>query len=153
MQLLSAAKFSLPAMSRRVSPPDDSPEPSDHFEIVSIDEGATALKSRQPRNLAVLTFDDGYYDFFHNAFPELASRSLPATVYLPTFHTDSGSRFPWDARFADFQSVRPMRWEEVESVARTDRITIGSHTHTHRRLDCIRLHELEQEIRTCEECS
>lgn len=181
MQLLSAAKLSLLAMSRRVSSPADSPEPrlvivayhrvgsgtdafidvplplfreqlsylADHFDIVSIDEAATALKAGEPRNLAVLTFDDGYYDFYRNALPELAARGLPATVYMPTFYTDSGSRFPWDARFASFKSVRPMRWEELETVARSERITIGSHTHTHRRLDCIGLNELEQELRTC----
>ena len=42
-----------------------------------------------------LTIDDGYRDFYDHAFPELASRSLPATLFLTTGFLDDSARYPW----------------------------------------------------------
>ena len=120
-----------------------------NYEIVSLDEAVNTIQSAGLRNnMAVLTFDDGYYDFYTNALPVLQRRNLPATLYLATYFIETQKRFPWDAKFCpnEWPSVRPLTWKELEELAELDLVTIGSHTHTHPRLDRINPHELEREI-------
>ena len=49
--------------------------------------------------LCVLTFDDGWYDFYHYAFPILKKYNAPATVFLPTDFIDSKDWF-WTDQLA-----------------------------------------------------
>jgi len=121
-----------------------------NYEIVSLDEAIHIIQTGRLRDkIAVLTFDDGYYDFYANALPILQKRNIPATLYLATYFIETGKRFPWDARFSatEWPSVRPLSWKELEELARLDLITIGSHTHTHARLDLIDPDGLHQEIK------
>jgi peptidoglycan/xylan/chitin deacetylase (PgdA/CDA1 family) len=46
------------------------------------------------KGLVVLTFDDGYTDFAANAIPELASKEIPATIFVTTGFI--GAPFWWD---------------------------------------------------------
>jgi peptidoglycan/xylan/chitin deacetylase (PgdA/CDA1 family) len=60
----------------------------DHFNIISINDIAT-LPGRNDlhvkgKPLCVLTFDDGWHDFYNHAFPILKTYGAKATVFLPT---------------------------------------------------------------------
>lgn len=57
-----------------------------HYDFISLDEALAALSGagRLRRDGVVLTFDDGYRDFYDNALPLLRAYSLPATIFVPT---------------------------------------------------------------------
>jgi peptidoglycan/xylan/chitin deacetylase (PgdA/CDA1 family) len=56
------------------------------YRIVSLDELAAALESGEPvpRDVAAITFDDGYQDVYEHAFPVLRRRGLPAALFVVT---------------------------------------------------------------------
>lgn len=56
------------------------------FDVVSLETAVHFLDDKQKaaRPMAVITFDDGYLDFYEEAFPILNDMGLPATVFLPT---------------------------------------------------------------------
>ncbi len=51
----------------------------------------------------VLTFDDGWYDFYTNCFPILKAHEVPATVFLPTDFIGSENFFWTDRLSSLFQ--------------------------------------------------
>lgn len=54
------------------------------YRFVSLSEiGETASGARRCEAIAV-TFDDGYRDFYHNAFPLLKEKGIPAAVFVVT---------------------------------------------------------------------
>ena len=57
-----------------------------HYEFVSLDEIGSRLETGigSTRPAAAVTFDDGYSDVYHNAFPLLMKKGIPATVFVVT---------------------------------------------------------------------
>lgn len=68
------------------------------YNIVSASEvSAWIMNGRQlPSRAALITFDDGYYDNYSNAFPVLQKRNLPAIIFLATDYMESSNPFYWD---------------------------------------------------------
>lgn len=64
------------------------------YNIISLQEAVHLLNHciAIPENSIVITFDDGYRDFYHNAFPILRKYGVPATVFLTTRCIDSEER-------------------------------------------------------------
>jgi peptidoglycan/xylan/chitin deacetylase (PgdA/CDA1 family) len=56
------------------------------FDFVSLDDLGAWLEGKKhfARSVAAITFDDGYADFYHHAFPLLQRKGIPAAVFVPT---------------------------------------------------------------------
>lgn len=74
------------------------------------------------RDVAVITFDDGYHDVLDHAAPLLAARGLPATVFVTTGSVGTGRPLPHDRIFALVRRAREARVRILEAVA-PDRLT------------------------------
>ncbi len=116
----------------------------------------TSAFSRQPSALAsrpvALTFDDGFRDFYTQAFPVLQEFGFTATVFLPTaFIGDTRHTFAPRSGTSAF-SLQPsalkecLTWSEVRELHRAG-IEFGSHTVTHPQLADLSWTSVIQEIR------
>ena len=98
-----------------------------------------------PERPVVLTFDDGFADFYTNALPVLQQCGFTATLYIATGFIGSTSR--WLAR--EGEATRPMlTWAQVNEIGACG-IECGGHTHWHPQLDTLPLAEARDEIVRC----
>jgi peptidoglycan/xylan/chitin deacetylase (PgdA/CDA1 family) len=86
----------------------------------------------------VLTFDDGFQDFYRTAFPILQQHGFGATVYLPTAFIGETPR--------QFKHRACLTWSEVDALHRAG-IEFGSHTVNHPPLVDLEWGEIERELR------
>lgn len=102
-------------------------------------------RSALPERPVVLTFDDGFADFFPNALPVLQQYNFTATLYIATGFIGSTSR--WLAR--EGEATRPMlTWDQVSKINACG-IECGGHSHWHPQLDTLPLVEAREEIVHC----
>ncbi len=87
----------------------------------------------------VITFDDGFQDFYSNAFPILSRHSFSATMFLPTAYI---GRTP-----QSFKGVECLTWGQVREL-RNKGVEFGSHTATHPQLKSLPAVDVEHEVRT-----
>ena len=78
-------------------------------------------------HLAAITFDDGYRDFYDNAYPILREYNYPSTVFLVSDLI--GGENVWDR-----EKVRVRKnlidWEAILKL-KANEVTFGSHSRTH----------------------
>jgi glycosyltransferase involved in cell wall biosynthesis/peptidoglycan/xylan/chitin deacetylase (PgdA/CDA1 family) len=90
-----------------------------------------------PARTFVVTFDDGYDNVYHNAWPILKELSVPATVFLTTAYLDGDRPFAFDNwPAAGFGRVPATAWRPLSTAHCAEMIAgglieVGSHTHTH----------------------
>src|SRR5215471_6602809 len=60
-----------------------------HYTVVSLAELLRRLTEGSTEPVLAITFDDGYQDNYHSAFPVLERFGLPATIFLTTGSMDS----------------------------------------------------------------
>ncbi|HEV2662753.1 MAG TPA: polysaccharide deacetylase family protein [Ktedonobacteraceae bacterium] len=101
--------------------------------------------SSLPERPVVLTFDDGFADFYTAALPILQEYNFPATLYIVTAYV--GATSLWLQHEGEAQ--RPMlNWEQVASISAAG-IECGGHTHTHPQLDTLSATKAREEIVQC----
>lgn len=91
----------------------------------------------------VLTFDDGYADFYSEAFPILCQHDYTATVFLSTGFIGKEAR-----RFTGkyFSGEPALTWNQVQELSNYG-IEFGSHTVTHPQLCELSVPDVERELR------
>lgn len=77
----------------------------EHFCIVPLSEISTHIKEmnemKRKLPICILTFDDGWHDFYKFAYPILEVSRIPATVFLATKYIGTENRF-WTDQVANF---------------------------------------------------
>lgn len=106
---------------------------------ITLDDAVNRLfeQRTESRKDVVITFDDGYEDFYTNAYPILAERGFMATVFVVTGFVQTRCRNGSGAAFLNWNQVR-----ELHACG----IQIGSHTVTHPELRSLRFEEMNAEL-------
>jgi peptidoglycan/xylan/chitin deacetylase (PgdA/CDA1 family) len=89
------------------------------------------------RKSVVITFDDGFRDFYTHAMPILREHRFPATMFIVSSFMGS--------RTAHFPSKEFMTWNEMREIDSLG-IEIGSHTVNHPHLHSLYRKDVEREL-------
>lgn len=111
-----------------------------NYSIVSLGEVLDFIEGKRklPRKSVAITFDDGYYDNYSNAYPYLRKHHVPATIFIATSYVQKkmplgNSRLPM------------MSWNEILEMSHNN-INIGAHTTSHPDLTQMDIGNAEREI-------
>jgi len=102
------------------------------YKVISLTDliGRIKRKEKIPHKTIAITFDDGLKNNFLNAYPILKRYDFPATIFVVT-------DFIGKDKFLD--------WDEIEIMQR-NKISIGSHTASHRWLPSLTKKEVRKEF-------
>jgi peptidoglycan/xylan/chitin deacetylase (PgdA/CDA1 family) len=120
----------------------------DNAQITSLRAIASALEGHGslPERAVVLTFDDGFQDFYTAAAPLLHRWGLPATVFLPTGYVGRTNGWPGQPDWVDQQPL--LDWQQVAELA-GEGFNFGAHSVNHPVLSWLPAPEAQQEITQC----
>jgi peptidoglycan/xylan/chitin deacetylase (PgdA/CDA1 family) len=104
------------------------------YTFITLDElsAAAANQGALPEKPIILTFDDGYRDFYTEAWPILERHQIKATVFVVANFIGK------DANYMD----EP----QIQELVSSGLVEIGSHTLSHRYLTSMETTEAEKEI-------
>jgi peptidoglycan/xylan/chitin deacetylase (PgdA/CDA1 family) len=98
------------------------------FRVVSLGEVLSFIRGEGPEGrLVALTFDDGYKDFYENAYPVLRRHRYPSTVFLVSELIGGENSWEEDPRIG---RRRLLDWESIREMKK-DGVVFGSHSATH----------------------
>lgn len=98
-----------------------------------------AEEGEVPPRTVIVTFDDGFADFYLNAVPVLAEHGLTATVFVTT---------GWVQDAGPESAARPglmLSWNQVAEAVNAG-MEVGAHTRWHPQLDRIPAERLREEL-------
>lgn len=113
-----------------------------NYSVINLEDLEKSFPTQDSSKYVVITFDDGFRDFYTTAFTILKRYGFSATVFLPTgfIHQERSS----------FKGKECMTWDEVRTLSRQG-IIFGSHTVTHPQLKDLSAKEIEHEIKSSKE--
>jgi peptidoglycan/xylan/chitin deacetylase (PgdA/CDA1 family) len=106
-----------------------------HYTPLTISQyvSARTTGSRLPELAVVLTFDDGFADFYTEVLPVLRRFGWTATLYVSTAYASGTSRFLQREQEA---GRLMLTWEQLSEIS-AGGIECGAHGHRHLQLDVI----------------
>jgi peptidoglycan/xylan/chitin deacetylase (PgdA/CDA1 family) len=113
------------------------------FEPISLDAMKEMRQGRRqlPRRPVLISFDDGYSDFYHNAWPVLRALDFPSVMFVVAGRV--GERSDWDE---DLGRPEPlMTWQQLLEISAAG-VSIGSHSVLHRRFSRLSVLEAHGEM-------
>ena len=115
------------------------------FTTLTVREYAVMLTGRRsvPERPLVITFDDGFDDFVHNALPVLRSYSHACTMFVTTAAT-------WRQRPRALGGRATMSWSQVAALPESG-VEVGAHSHEHLQLDLLPSRTVTSQLRTCKD--
>ena len=110
------------------------------YKTIGLGQAVRKLQTKAPpaEKLVVLTFDDGFQDFYSHAFPALGTFGYTATVFLPTAYIGDTPQ--------TFKNTPCLTWAQVRELHQSG-IEFGSHTVTHPQLNGLPIAAVERELR------
>jgi peptidoglycan/xylan/chitin deacetylase (PgdA/CDA1 family) len=111
-----------------------------NYDVVSLDTILNFIKKGKnlPEKPVAITFDDGYYSVYQNAYPVLKRYRFPAAVFIATGYVQK--QMPLNRI-----QLRMLGWNEIREMSNND-VTIGAHTITHPDLEQVDLETAKKEI-------
>ncbi len=115
------------------------------FNIVSLKTlGESLLENAAlPPKTIVLTFDDGFQNFYTSAFPVLNEYNFPATVFLITDYC--GKFNDWAGNLLTLEPSKLMDWDEIKELSKNN-IEFAAHSRTHPDLTKLNTDKAAREI-------
>ena len=101
---------------------------------------------RFPRRPVLITFDDGYRDFYDHAWPVLRKLAFPSVMFVVAGKV--GDRSDWDQAFGRPEPL--MDWTELAEIS-AGGVTIGSHSLMHRRFSRLDVRDAYDDMRVSAE--
>ena len=115
------------------------------FSVLSLGTVLKRLHNQEgfPDKSVVITFDDGFKNFFAAALPVLMRYRFPATVFLVTGMC--GKDNYWAGQLPSIPRLEMLEWKEVEAAAHQG-IEFGAHTVSHPNLSLLPKEQYVEEI-------
>lgn len=103
------------------------------YQTITLDTLYAAIKGQAtlPAKPVILTFDDGYIDFYTNAYPILKKYGFHATSFIPTGLMDQGYYLHWD---------------QIKEMSNSGLISFEAHSVTHPNLVSLSSVSLQNEL-------
>ncbi len=112
------------------------------YSTINLPDLETIFEKKDSSKYIVITFDDGFRDFYTDAFPILNKYNFSATVFLPTAFINH--------KRLSFKGKECLTWNEVRRLSK-EGIIFGSHTVSHLHLYKLKENEIEEEMKTSKE--
>lgn len=114
------------------------------YRVISLDQ-ALIMADTPPKlnKYVVLTFDDGYLDYYTSAYPILSSYNYPSIIFLIPGVIGTNQVFWWDR---DIGESSLMDWDHICKLKKDPLIYFGSHTMTHPDLNMIESYDVIKEL-------
>ena len=115
------------------------------FNIIPLNNLVNLMRNRRPLpgRTAVITFGDGFKNFYLKAYPILQEFGYSATVFLVPEYIGKTSK--WNTILRGMPVLDLLGWSQIKEMANKG-IDFGAHSMTHESLAKLSLEEARQEI-------